>query len=215
MKGKQMIQHHSVKKATLRQPRQSHTLLLVAFITLTLMTIPLPYAQAVIIDYELTAVSPTIANGLNAELSGTFRFNNDPSATMPITSLSLVLTNSPLPSNPPFPLKFSTANISNANAQDFTLVIPRPTIMGATIEVIVETFGGTLGGTPPPTIVEYSFDEDINFFEGVSNVTVMNTGGPGPTVPEPGTALLLATGLLGLAGYRWKQRHRVQAKGDV
>ena len=29
-----------------------------------------------------------------------------------------------------------------------------------------------------------------------------------PTIPEPGTAILLATGLAGLAGYRWQQERR-------
>ena len=33
----------------------------------------------------------------------------------------------------------------------------------------------------------------------------------GPTVPEPSTTLLLATGILGLAGYRWKQRYPEQS----
>lgn len=50
------------------------------------------------------------------------------------------------------------------------------------------------------------FASNLQFFSGPATSTPI-TATPG-AIPEPATGLLLATGLLGLAGYRWRQRRR-------
>ncbi len=201
-----MIHHHSVMESTIKQPRRSRSLLVMGFLTLILMPLSLPLAQADTINYELTADS-----GFDAELTGTFSY--DTMALLPITALNLVLTNSPSPANPPFPLTFNDiTQVLSADFTGFTLTTPNPSNPAATIEVLVEAIFWNLGDIPtsPMNTLEYSFAADNTDFEGVSRA--IGTRANVPAVPEPGTALLLATGLLGLAGYRWKQRHHDQSK---
>ena len=47
-------------------------------------------------------------------------------------------------------------------------------------------------------------DNELQFVE----INGIHTSGDGDPIPEPSTMLLMATGLLGLAGYRWYQRRR-------
>ncbi len=69
--------------------------------------------------------------------------------------------------------------------------------------------GGTVGIqlliTSLETVCELSCASFVAFVNPITggSVTTLNT-----PVPEPATILLLSSGLLGLAGYRWQQRRR-------
>ncbi len=184
---------------SIKQTRLIGSLVLVGLMTLTFMTISLPSAQADIIDYTVEANPPFPAI---PDLSGTFSYDT---LSMTIQSLAITLTNAS------DSFMFNTSDVTNLTLDGFDLSTLNP----SPINVFIET-NFTLGTIPsaPNDLFEYEFDpaDGMANFTGESTVTGMNTTPPGPAVPEPSTALLMATGLLGLAGYRWKQRHLNQLK---
>lgn len=68
----------------------------------------------------------------------------------------------------------------------------------------------TVEGTAPDDgmlAVRFSFlTVDTGFFESYTFSSDQNGGGPGPGVPEPASAVMLAAGLAALGGLRRKQR---------
>ena len=100
------------------------------------------------IDYDLTAVTPTTANGLDAELSGTFSYDDTPGLGMPITALNLLLTTSS------FSFTFDQlSQVTNAEPAEFSLLVqglpPGPPPSPSVIELggIATIFWDL--GTPP------------------------------------------------------------------
>lgn len=149
-------------------------------------------AQADLINYTVT---DTVSG--NPALTGSFSYDT---ITMMIPALDLILKATPV-TGPDEEFVFDQTVVSNLTPTSFVLD-----------DFITITF--PLGTIPSPAnnMLEYTFRFPDDYGFAIHNSTVTAIGS---TVPEPGTALLLATGLFGLAAYRWKQHHRQQAKNHL
>lgn len=163
---------------------------LLSIVLLTVVgTASMSYAIT-IIDFKVT---PNISSG--GSISGTFSLEFDASG-LPVALTSASITSS----NSISTLLFSAPPVNNFSDNFFSL-----------------TNGGSRYFIRSLTFAN-GFPEPIPFLKSGGFLTTGRLD-PGPVlsnagnttyapVPEPGSVVLLSTGLLGLAGYRWQQRRR-------
>ncbi len=188
-----MMKQHTAREVNFRKPAQILALLRVGIITLILMTLSLSNAQGVTIDYTLTDTG-------NPNLAGIFSYNT---VTMMISNLDVTLTTGPdtIPFN-------QTSQATVFLPVGDVLELTAPPLPPSMFNIVVGVELGVDLGVIPPSNQTFLWEIVSGDVMGPNNGQgiVTATTPPGSAVPEPGTALLLATGLLGLAGYRWTQR---------
>ena len=98
-----------------------------------------------------------------------------------------------------------TDNVLKGNASEFTSFLGDAIVTGETTHVVNRVHFNSATSTFEVTNIG-SFSAQPE--DGIFVTAAIVNPGPGPTVPEPSTWLLLASGLAGLVAFRYRGRHQ-------